>query len=690
MQLLLRKATKNLPVLGQFDAVQHMHSEWRLMLPVVGFGIGCALYVATDLPFPSLWIHTGILFSCLFAGVVLRIQKYPAVVFLAAVSAGTLCAGLRIAFIDSPIVKYEHFREIEGKALEIEGSAGNSTRLSLELTRIDGAPEGLPAKVRLIARGDVPENLKVGALVRLPVILRPPQGPIVPGGFDFSRRSYFSGIGAEGFVAGPIDILEDDGNEFEAWAAIQNVRIQVADRLLNSMNGDVGGIAAALAVGRRDEVSNATKDDFRDAGLAHLMAISGLHMGLVTAAAFFTLELVIAFVPIWALRLQPKKAAAFGAWIVALGYLLLSGAGTSTIRAFIMVSVGLLAVVLDRRVLSLRSVALAAIFILTIWPESVVSVGFQMSFAATSALVAFFEKYGSSALFRIHIGGPVVRAVKFLLVTLATTLVAELAISPFALYHFQATSMVGLAANLLAVPLTSLVIMPLLLLYTLLLPVGLESLVVPVLEPALQVLLWTAHFFGGENYAVFHVPQTTPIFLVVSAFGLISVLLTRGRMQVGIMALALLVAPLSFRPVHFGVLIDNGGRVVAQSGDETFAISGGRRGTFRDLAWARFWGNDLANEPEKLQKLCTMEACVVQLTSGETVAIVKMLDALRQHCATSNIVVLPRRWKGYCKGSALQISEEDIEYKGPAAIDLATGSLSWSRPQGNRPWNSLP
>ncbi|MEM8555370.1 MAG: ComEC/Rec2 family competence protein, partial [Pseudomonadota bacterium] len=226
--------------------------------------------------------------------------------------------------------------------------------------------------------------------------------------------------------------------------------------------------AAAVLTGDRSGLSRHTLDTMRASNLAHLLAISGLHMGLLTGFVFLVVRFGVAAVPWLALRTDGRKVAACVALVAAAGYLALSGGSVATQRAFVMAAVMLCAVLLDRRALTLRAVALAGVLILVFRPESLLSAGFQMSFAATTALVWVF-----SAIRDAKIG----RAPKWaapVLGLIISSAVAGLATGPVGAAHFNQVAQYGIVANLFAVPVMGFLVIPMAVLALCLSPLGLS------------------------------------------------------------------------------------------------------------------------------------------------------------------------------------------------------------------------
>lgn len=676
--------------LRTYDALQHVHGEWRLLSLVTGFALGSVLQIVPNTIYLSLHVLLSALASliilALFLGNMQRfLMQLPLAVLL-----GMSFAACRIEYLNGPRLDSERYATLEGEVKTVEERAGKGTRLIIRPTAFDGRSEAMPRSIRLLVRTEVQGDLRPGVLIRTRALLHGPRGAITPDGFNFARKAFFDGIGAEGFAAAPVEILPlQTGQEPGLREQLERLRRGVAERIMAGQPDQSGAVAVALLVGYRHYLTEETVENFRDAGLAHLMAISGLHMGLITTAAFFLFEFLFAAFPAVALRVPPRKLAALLAWAVAFGYLLLSGMGVATVRAFIMVSIGLLAVLLDRRVLSLRNVAIAAGLILSIWPEAILSVGFQMSFGATAALVVAYERlYRSGVKLPTGKGGRS-KVLNFLIMTAFTTVVAEVAVAPFALYHFQATPLVGLGANLLAVPLVSLIVMPLALLALLTMPLGFDGPILHAMGVVIDMVRQVAAFFGAPSFGVAHIPQQSGAFICVASGIFIFLLILRGRVA-WIPALAgLLLMPFLYQGPRNDLLIDSGGNIVAvydQDADR-FAISGGRRGGFRDDAWARYWGLSPDEAPKKLDRQCDSDGCHTNIGDRLLVARARSLEGMRRDCAKADIVIMPVRWRRYCRGDAVKLSEEGLERYGPVAYEPKTGTVRWSREKGERPWH---
>ncbi|NNE87649.1 MAG: DUF4131 domain-containing protein, partial [Silicimonas sp.] len=359
----------------------------------VFFGIGIGAFFALRFePGQQTWaliaaaIATS-LFLALWSNALLRLALAAVLLILA----GFSVAGLRAHHVAEPVLGFRYYGPIEGRIVSIDRSASDALRLTLDRVVLrDMDPRRTPARVRVSLHGQQgfidPE---AGVTVILTGHLSPPGGAVEPGGFDFQRHAWFQRIGAVGYTRTPVLTLAPyraDG--FGIW--ITRIRLQISAAVQATLEGRAGGFAAAITTGDRAGMDAGTLEALRASNLAHLLAISGLHMGLLTGFVFGVVRAVLSLFPRAVLVLPAKKIAALLALAAGAVYLALSGGNVATERAFIMVAVMFLALLVDRRAITLRAVAVAALIVLTLRPEALYGPGFQMSFAATTALVAVF------------------------------------------------------------------------------------------------------------------------------------------------------------------------------------------------------------------------------------------------------------------------------------------------------------
>ncbi len=305
------------------------------------------------------------------------------------VTLGLCAAGLRTGQVAGPVLGFRYYGPIEGRIVVVDRSASDRLRLTLDqVVLADTDPDRVPRRVRVSLHGDQPFlTPEPGARVALTGHLSPPEGPGEPGGFDFQRHAWFLSIGAVGYTRNPALLLEPRP---EGVLPLLHLRMRLSRAIQERITGEPGAFAAAVMTGDRSGISTETLETLRRTNVAHLLAISGLHMGLLTGFVFLCLRSGLSLIPPLALRIPTKKIAAVGALAAGAFYLAVAGGNVATERAFIQVAVMFTAVLLDRRAVTLRSVAIAALIVLAHRPESLLGPGFQMSFAATTALVAVF------------------------------------------------------------------------------------------------------------------------------------------------------------------------------------------------------------------------------------------------------------------------------------------------------------
>ncbi len=507
--------------------------------------------------------------------------------FVAALALGFLAAGLRAHLQDAPMLSFRYFGPVEGRVIEIDRSATDALRITLDRVVLeDLAPARTPLRVRVSLHGDPMHDPQPGETVMVTASLAAPDGAVEPGGFDFRRMAYFERLGAVGYTRNPVMLLEPAGRG-EAW--IGRLRTHLSAYMKAAIPGEAGAFASGAMTGDRSGISQATVEALRDSSLAHLLAISGMNLAFLVGFVFMLLRTAIAAVPVLAVRVQAKKVSALVSLAVALFYLFLSGANVATERAFVMVCVMLGAVLLDRRAITLRSAALAGAVLLLWQPEVLLAPGFQMSMAATVALVAGFQ-----ALDRGVMLGRWPRWSLPVFTLVASSALAGVATAPFAAAHFNRFTDYGFVANLLTVPVMG-VVMPLGALAVLLAPFGLAGLPLWAMGLCCDWILSVAYRVAGMEGAVTGIAAPGPGVLAALTLGALWLILWPGRWRLaGLLpvVLALAIWPLAGRP---DLLISGDGRLLGLMGPEGRALSAAKGGGFAAQNWLENDG-DLAGQ----------------------------------------------------------------------------------------------
>ncbi len=651
----------------------------------VCLGLGIGLYLGAPMePGASAWGALGV--AGLLALVAARRAGQawaPLLLGLALVAGGAGLAGLRTHAVAAPVLAFRYYGPIEGRIVGIDRSASDALRLTLDRVVLeDVAPDRTPARVRVSLHGEQRWLVtEPGRTVILTGHLSPPQGPAEPGAFDFRRSAWFDGLGAVGYTRTPVlTAAPPDGG---LW--VHRLRTWLSEGLRSRIAGDPGGLAAAVTTGDRSGLSQAANQAMRDSGLYHVVSISGMHMALLVGFTFGCVRGAIALIPPLALRVDGKKVAALVALPVAAFYLLLAGRDVATERAFVMVAVMLGAVLLDRRALSLRSVAIAAIVVLVQRPESLANAGFQMSFAAATALTLAFSVPWRGRV-PVHWGWAVPP-----LTLLLSSLVAGLATGPIAAAQFGRYSAYGLLANLLAGPAMALLVMPGAALMALGAGLG-------VLQPALLMVelgcawvLFVAERVAAIEGATGAILAPPGAVLPLLASGSLWAVLWRGRARwLGLLGPAVAGA-LWLGAERPPLLVAASGGVMGVLGPEGRTLSHGTGEAFTTEAWLARDGDVATAEAAAARPGLLVEGRVARATvGGREVIVARGTRALASldGCDGADLLVTDADDAG--ERPCLALDATDLRATGAVAGRVEGGRLvlvTAAEAAGVRPWS---
>ncbi|MEL6467029.1 MAG: ComEC/Rec2 family competence protein [Pseudomonadota bacterium] len=515
----------------------------------------------------------------------------PLLVLLAMVALGFVLAAWRAHGVAGPVLDWRYYGPVEGRIVGMDRSGSDAVRLTLDQVKLDRvSPVETPTRVRISLHGDADLGVtpEPGLRVMTTGHLGRPGGPVEPGGFDFQRHAWFAQLGAVGYTRVPL--LAISQAEFDLRQAVFHLRMSVSARVRDVLPDDVGGFAAAVTTGDRSGISQEALNDLRASNTAHLLAISGLHMGLLSGFVFGVLRLIFALIPHVALYWPARKLAALGALVAASVYLALSGGNVATERAFVMVAVALCAILVNRRAISLRAVAMAALIVLTLRPEALMGPGFQMSFAATTALVAVF---GWIRDMEWRLGPKWLQPVLGLVISSA---VAGLATAPIGAAHFNTMAYYGLLANLASVPLMGVLVIPAAVLALVLAPIGLDVVGLWLMGQGLRWILWVADTVSGFDGAQGFVPGPNAAVLPLMALGMLFVILWQGRARfAGLLAVmaALMLWQVGGRPQ---ILVADTGGLVGRMTEQGRALSRAKGAGFVARNWLENDGEGIAQD----------------------------------------------------------------------------------------------
>ncbi len=576
----------------------------------MAFACGAILRFLLPLPPADPVILASLPVAFLLSGLALRGGHAPAAL-VAALLAGLFWMDRDIAGEERPppLPANAGKVEVEGRVIRIWRSAPRRIRLIMRIDKVSRIrPEHAPRFVRLTmmeGRGNTgPKPPLPGDTIRASARLSRLPGPVEPDGYDPARDLWFEGVSATGyFFAKDMEIRENPGCaacglRLRTARLLEGFRRSIDARIASVMepeNGRTAALAMALLTGSRGHLAEEVRENLRRAGLAHILAISGLHLSLVAGLVFWLTRAGLALSPHAALHWPIRQIAAAAALVAALAYLMISGNSVATRRAFVMLAVITLAVMLDRPAITMRSLAVAAWLILLWQPYMAVRAGFQMSFLAVAGLVAVYEvatwrrrradgrnmsDTEQSGAFRILRKG-----LLFLGGILVSTTTAGLMTMLPAAWHFHRMAAFAIAGNLVALPVLTLMVMPAGIMALILMPFGLDAPAFLVMRQGLGIILDWSALVSSRQGAIVHVPAMSPVAAGLILCGLALLVLRRDmwRLTGLVPVITGLLLPPAARP---DVVVDPRGRVAAfRNADGLLVPVPGRAGAFAVSRW---------------------------------------------------------------------------------------------------------
>lgn len=567
-------------LLWPLNALQAARGSLLPWAPVlIGCGIGLWFEHANEPSTLSYLLSAGVMIGALAVWRFGPELIQPLALALLCVLAGWLACGVRMWTVDAPVLSFRFYGAVTGRIVGIDRSQSDALRITLDQVWLERtSPARTPQRVRVSLRSKQEGHPPFpGQTVILTAHLSAPQGPVEPGAFDFRRMAYFAQLGAVGYSTTPLMLWEGAA---PGARPIDRLRSYMSQGMMEHMPNQAGAFATGAMTGDRSWIRQSTAQDLRDSSLAHLLAISGQNLAFLIAFTFALIRYGLALIPYVALRVNTKKIAACASFFVAAFYLALSGSNVATERAFIMVTVMLGAVILDRKVLTLRSIALAGIIILLWKPESLLDPGFQMSFAATAALIAGFRALDRKLSATMMPLWAIPAFALFL-----SSLIGGLSTAPYAAAHFNRYADYGLLANLLTGPVMGLVVMPAGAIAALLAPFGLAAPALWVMEQGARWILFVAQWIAGLDGAVSYIHAPGPWALPLITLAGVWVILVPGRWRLAALlpgCAGFLMWVMAERPP---LLIASSGALVGIIGPEGRALSAPRGDGFVAQNW---------------------------------------------------------------------------------------------------------
>lgn len=670
-----------------------------LWLPV---GVGAGIGAWFELPGERTW-EAFLLAAAALVLLPLALAPGTRWARAAALFAGAACLGCLSIWwsaerVAAPRLTHERAARFEAQVESVQAVAATDA-VRLVVAPVN-APD-LPPRLRVNVPRDKAPLLVPGAHVRLRAWLMPPAPAAVPGAHDFSRAAWFQGIGGSGRAL-EIEVLPGAADP-GLRGRIAAVRQALGSHIVGALPGGEGGVAVALATGDQGAIPAADSDAMRRAGLAHLLAVSGLHLTTVVGLVMLLTLKLLALSPRLALRFRLVLVAAAVGALAGVAYTILTGAGVPTIRSCIASLLVLAGVALGRDAVTLRLVAVGALVVLFLWPDSLVGASFQLSFAAIATLVAFHDHPKVRAFLARRDESLPLKLGRGLLGLLLTGLAVEVALAPIALFHFHRAGLYGAVANIVAIPLTTFVIMPFEGLALLFDSVGLGAPFWWVAGQGLHILLVVAHRTAATPGATAMLPSIPDGAFALMLLGGLWICLWRTRWRwwgLGAVAAGALWALATPAPDllitgdgrHLALRMDSGqlGMLRERAGDyvrSTMAESSGLDGAVPDL-------DDVPGA------ICTDDSCTATLRRGgrawQVLAIRTRArfdpEPLALACASADIVVSDRRLPRRCAPRWLKADAALLGRTGGMAITL--GAVPWVQTVAERtaghPWAQAP
>jgi competence protein ComEC len=670
----------------------------------VAFGGGIALYFAADHE-PVAWVAAvAAVVLCAAALVLRRHRLFPIALLIAAVAAGFAAATLKTARTSHVVLTRPIYVPLLKGFVETREVRERTDRFVLRVVEMDDPWRHTKLdRVRLsVRKGTAPD---VGSFVELKARLQPPLAPMRPGSYDFGRDMYFQGIGASGFVMGAIKVVDppnSGGFALRYARLMQDLRDTIDARIRLVLDGDSRAIATALLTGRRDAITTPVNDALFISGLGHVLSISGYHMAVVAGVVFFAIRALLALIPALTVTFPIKKWSAAAALAAAAFYLLLSGAEVATQRSFFMTAVVLIAVMVDRRAITFRTLAVAAMIVLTIAPQALVHPSFQMSFAATLGLVALVQ-LGMPKLFASPDHSPTARAALWggrEIITLAlASFVAGLATTPYAAFHFHRVTPYGVVANLLAMPVISALVMPAGLLGLLAMPFGFDGVFWRLMDFGIEWMIVVAQWVAALPGAIGRMAAFGVGPLIAATVGIILLGLLRTPLRWAGAAIIGLAIVWSLAAKQPDILVSADGHNVGVRGEDgRLHLIRTAKDTFMVKEWlaADADGRQPADPTLAEGVSCDEAGCVVRMAGSGFVALAQRPEALEDDCGRAEVIVTP--WQAPMGCQAEVIDGDKLRREGALALRRTQGSADGSgkhnfavtaiRPTGvDRPWS---
>ncbi len=678
-----------------------------LWLPVF-MGVGVLAYYALHAE-PPAWI--GVKFAVAGFAAAMALPRWPplravgfCIGFAALGFASAQYATARLPPLESDLPARAMIASGTVRAVETLSYARRLTLGGVTLSEVDRPPvrgrtyvSSNPARlltrtIRIRLNNADNGAVETGDTIRVRAMSRQPLPPAFPGGWDTQRDAFFAGLGASGYALDRVEVTAH-GSPDRLASQIQWLREVIAARVIAAIPGAPGAVSVTLLTGASRGIPEADHAAFRESGLAHLLAVAGLHIGIVMGFALGLARIVLALSERASLLWPAKQLAAVFALTIGGGYMVLTGAHVPIVRSFAMACLFTLAILAGRQPVSLRGLGLAGIALMLISPYEVPGVSFQMSFSAVLALISGYETL-RPWLRRLYGKSLAKRLLSYLAALALTSTLAGTASLPYGAYHFGHVQIYYVLSNMVAVPLTALWVMPAGMIALLLMPLHLEALALVPMGWGAALIIGIARFTAALPDATAAVPHMPPWGLAVLSIGIAWLGLWRSWIRLlGIAAIAIgIVSPVFDRPPD--IMISGDAGLIGFRSETGVFLQQTRSGSnfSRDAWFTRWYVETAAPLPTEASAAftCERDTCVFRPRDDAMAALLVRGPSKPGSCVGVAVVVSAEPARGVCAWPAPRLADRFTVWKdGPVAIWLEPHGarvLTDREDRGDRPW----
>ena len=556
---------------------------------VVSFIFGIAFYFS--LPFePSIWVVTTAFIITLISLMLSSAMKKLLWQFLSWI----LCAYMFGIVISKYHVMITNTKTIETPVITnitgiIDSIRPTTKGISIIIKNVSSNDVTEIQKVRIHIPEKYTTGMSVGDFIKLRVKLQHPQTKVLPNSYDFGMFAYFAQIGATGYAMSQPDVIHTKTSKVSS--IIFQIKNYIYSRLITIMGKENGNFAAAILLGETHGIDKAIMKNMRQAGISHILCVSGLHLSLVAMLLFVTCRFILNLSDYIACNFNIKRIASIGAFTGGYAYLLLTGAPVAATRAFIMTSIFIISVIMGRFVYPIRNIAIAGFVVLCVNPEYVLHPSFQLSFVAVISLVAGYEFYQKNKWILGENKG-VLSSIRFYIASnVYSSFLASIITAPVVINQFYVFSTYSIFSNLIAVPIMSFFIMPLSILGVVLMPFGIDKVVLLMVKFFIEIIINLANYTNQLPGAVLYFGYITPLSIIIFLLGFFWLCLwqTRWRMYgIGIMFISCILMINAPKP---DLIFDQTLKIVGiKNLQNKLEIYGDKIPEFNRTYWANWFG----------------------------------------------------------------------------------------------------